>query len=148
VSPLLWEHFPARVRQAINREEAERAGGRWWQRWLRRPAVVALAGAMVVLIAIVVGVKTDLGHRDEARGWRLSRSPVSAPEAGETLLPGDDQAWDLVTEASAGLDWDAIAAAGLTVQPGAAERMAVDLSREEQAELVRLLRAAIERGPS
>jgi hypothetical protein len=39
-----------------------------------------------------------------------------------------------------GIDWEAADAAGLSLGPGAAERAAQDLSREEQTELARLLR--------
>jgi hypothetical protein len=54
-----------------------------------------------------------------------------------------DPEWRFVAEMADGIDWDAAGAAGLSLRPGAAERAALQLSDDEQAELTRLLLEAI-----
>ena len=47
------------------------------------------------------------------------------------------------TSVTDGIEWDTADAAGLGLRPGAAERAAEQLSREEQLELERLLRVEV-----
>jgi len=77
-------------------------------------------------------------RQPSAGGFSPSGHRRSAP-AGEAAwlepLPADDASWLLILE-SGGLDWDSAAAAGLTAALGTVERMASEMSAEEQNELV------------
>jgi hypothetical protein len=133
-SPLVWEHFSARVRDAIDSAPEPRFTIGW--RAFRLPGL-ALAGA-TLLVLFINGF------------WqRAVEAPV--PITVESGTTGDvaidrpfepDPEWIFVTEIADGIDWDAAGAAGLALRPGAAERAALQLSADEQAELARLLREA------
>jgi hypothetical protein len=145
VSPLVWEHFPDRVRRAVERDEEAASAPPWWRRWYRRPAVATLAAAMVVLVAVVVGWHLRTPQPDGAAAPGALRTAALSTETADTLLP-QDGSWSLVAQAGADLDWEALVEAGVTVQAGSVDRAVSDLSREEQAELARLLRAEMKRG--
>jgi hypothetical protein len=144
-SPLLWEHFPARVREAIEHEEprATRRAARWT--WLSWPMLTTLAASMVVFVAVVVAWQLRAVPAHNAPLHSASLSATGALDAGDALLPRD-ASWSLVAEAGAHLDADAAADLGFGVRPGSAERAAAQLSRDERAELARLLRAEIRQG--
>jgi hypothetical protein len=143
-SPLLWEHFPARVGEAIEHEEprATRRAARWT--WRNGPAFTTLAASMVVFVAVVVGWQLRAVHNVPQPS--VPAYGTGALDGGDALLPRD-ASWSLVAEAGAHLDSDAAAELGFGVRPGSAERAAAQLSRDEQMELTRLLRAEIGQGP-
>jgi hypothetical protein len=150
-SPLFWDHFSARVREAVAagpspEPEGSRGNAAWG--WVRRPQFVVevcLAAAALALVVFVVP-------------WRnASETPSSggaAPAIAEQIdlispAPADaDADWALVVDMADGVDWDTAAAAGFGVRPGAAEHAVLQLSREEQSELLRLLRAELEQPSS
>jgi hypothetical protein len=133
-SPLFWDHFSTQVRRAIDEPLPSR--GAALLNTFRRPGL-ALAGAVVLAVLVVGGV------------WFRGARPAVDPTATEhamsqpALDPGSlesDLEWTFVATMADGIDWEAADAAGLSFGPGAAERAAQDLSREEQTELARLLR--------
>lgn len=144
-SPLLWEHFPARVRAAIEDEEpcAAPPAARWT--WLRRPAFTTLAASTVVFVAVIVAwhLRPEPSHNAPQPG--VTSAAANALDGSDAFLPRD-ASWSLVAEAGAHLDSDAAAELGFGVRPGSAERAVADLSQDEQAELARLLRAEIRQG--
>jgi hypothetical protein len=147
VSPLVWQHFPARVRGVI--DGAGRAA-RWWPAWTRRPIVAAgLVVSVVAVVALAVSLERAGPGSEGPRPAPVQRQPGRAPvaELVEPALLGDDEdgAWILVREAGSDLEWDAVVAT-MSVPPGSAERAVAQLSPEEQAELARLLRAEIDGG--
>ena len=98
-SPLFWEHFPVRVRDAIAAGPAPRL--RW--AWLTSPAFV-LAGACVVAalsVAVVVLRAPATPAPQEA--------VVAEATAQDDWLDAarDDDVWDLVVAVSASLGWPA-----------------------------------------
>ncbi|HSL21685.1 MAG TPA: hypothetical protein VK886_09125 [Vicinamibacterales bacterium] len=133
-SPLFWDHFSARVREAIAEQPAVRGRGRWiW---------VPLAGVTVAM-AVVIGAIV-------ARAPLPSAPPGVSPGAtavGPAAVPDQetDEQWALVTDVADGVDWEEAADAGLAVPPGAAEHAVLQLSDEQQQELARLLQAEIGR---
>lgn len=136
-SPLFWEHFSARVRDAMDAPPESRLKAVWGA--FRRPGL-ALAGVTIVALLVIAGV------------WqREVRAPVDpgtvAPDITAELsidpsLEADPE-WTFVATMADGIDWDAAGAAGLGVRLGAAERAALQLSHDEQAELTRLLLEAM-----
>jgi hypothetical protein len=142
-SPLFWDHFSARVRQAIAVETA-RAEASWWPRTWRWQAAAPL-GALAVLVLLIVASIT----------WRTA----SVPEAGFTAerlgvdlaVPeptSDETAWHALAEMVGPLDWDVAGEAGLTLLPGDADLALLDLSDDERAELSRLVTRELSRAKS
>ncbi len=155
-SPLFWDHFSARVRDAVASGEAahdaRRAGvvpGGW-------RAVIVSACVVLVLVAIAFwrlgsGHGTAGGTASSARtaavtpiseqAGRVAAEPLAGP--GEST----DATWRLMSDAASNADLDTtIRAGGFALQPGAAERAVLQMSPDEQREVVRLLRAEVERG--
>ena len=147
-SPLFWDHFSARVTDAVREEEPGRdldaaaATG-----WRRSPfATWAAVATMAVLVMMTVVWRTTLHAPAPAMG-----SAVSGAAAGKgTVAPavaaaGDesdvetDEAWAVVRAAAQDLRWEEAHAAGLSAHPGAAEGLALELTADERSELARLL---------
>jgi hypothetical protein len=148
-SPLFWDHFSTRVRDAI----AEPAAGSWHQApfssffllrsifgnpWL----LASAAGVVVLVLAAVVS-------------WRAN-GPVALPPgsqvAVETRLvspgtiddivpaaPPDDASLELLADLTADLGWDDATEAGLGITTGSVDRIVAELSATERDELHRLL---------
>jgi hypothetical protein len=139
-SPLFWDHFSTRVREAIDdeasaRPQARRAGRLWW--------FVVPAGALAVLFAVgtVVLRQTPL----TPVGSRVAVSEASLPSAGASAadaLP-DDNLWTFVATLSDELAADDDQAETVMPALGTAERAVDELSAEERGELVRLLEAEL-----
>jgi hypothetical protein len=137
-SPLFWDHFGARVRDAVE-ADARRASGSWWiQGW--RP--LAALGAAVAAVAIAVG---------------LDRTAVD-PAPPEPAPSVDTRAWLEQAAALAGeRPWEHAASAvsdlpneqldGLVVpEPGVAETLLPELTDSEREALARLVLAEMEGG--
>jgi hypothetical protein len=112
-SPLFWDHFSARVHDAV---EAERAAGtsalgRW--SWLRISPL--WPGA---LAAIVLAID-------------------------DSLSLGDDPSLSLMADLTADLDWDAASAAGLTTHVGVDNDAVTDLTDGERRALNQLLKGEL-----
>jgi hypothetical protein len=150
-SPLFWEHFRGRVAGALAAEAGPGELGAAWTAWMRRPAVATTAASAIVLVVIVAAiVLLPRGVRQQPAGRmaEVVRGPAAAGEVDRLeLLPADDASW-LVLAATEDLDWEAALATGVGAVPGSADRMAAEMSPEEQTELVRLLREEIALGPS
>jgi hypothetical protein len=138
-SPLFWDHFSARVREAVAADGAPRRSFWTWPR-LAVPAVaVALAG-------LLFAVALDTGP---AMPPPPSTVAVTAPAPSIELFadpqsPGDDMALNLVAELSSGMDLDAAREAGLAVGDGA-EHAVTHLDGSELRELRRLLQEELAR---
>jgi hypothetical protein len=148
-SPLFWDHFSARVRHGVSAFEGGDGPRRAWSLF---PGTVLGRFACVTLALALVG----------AAAWRIESARRAHPVAPSRAAAGaargeveraahsseaaaDEVPWTLVTDAAANFDLDvATGAPGMSLQPGAAERAALQLSADEQRELVRLLHAAIE----
>ncbi len=148
-SPLFWDHFSARVSEAIRQEPEVRT--RWWMpAFLTWRVMTGVAAAAVLLLAVAV--------------WPNGRSPLPAPPAVTSppaaaasgvsaahdgdLAPGEGEgSWDLVT-ALAGESIDAGEdVPALEPAPGTAERAVDELSGDEQRALAKLLEAELTRRP-
>ena len=131
-SPLFWTQFANQVTTAIDESNDHRPGttapGRAW---------MGIAAALILTIAALLV---------------SSRSAPPAPQesvlapAGDVSLGNldDDEAWAIVRSVASDLQYDEVRDAGIAPRQGTVERAAEELTDEERAELVRLLRAEID----
>jgi hypothetical protein len=141
-SPLFWNSFPSRVAAALEDQPRES----WWG---RRPVLAALgcaAALLIVLTGFVLWPSSD-GNGDGRGFGNLSPQTAAVPIAA--VVPEqdveEDAAWAVVRTAAEDLNYEDALAAGISAEPGAAERAAMELSAEERAELVRLIEREIKR---
>ena len=133
-SPLFWDHFSARVRAAVDAETAPDGWAAWW-RW---PVLIPLAAMALIVAALVVTVPRRSGPSPAAQQAPPAASVRSAP----------DESWELVADMVGEIDWDTAFEAGLGVQPGVADRAALDLDAHEQEALRQILKAELARAKS
>jgi hypothetical protein len=140
-SPLFWDHFSARVRQAVGAEGAPRRSFWTWPR-LVIPAV------SVAVAVLAVAVTLNRGN--------TSRAIVPVPAVPAPVVPvasvdllvdpqtGDDTALTLVAELSSDMDFETAREAGLAAR-GSAEHAVTHLNGSELRELQRLLQEELAR---
>ena len=134
-SPLFWDHFSARVREAVAADSDRRSS---WS-WLWRPAVgLPLATALVVLIVSAAVWRGSPAPPQEPASVAAAGAPASEAADG-IVAPSTDGSWELVAQVAATLEWEDADAAGLSANPGSADRAVLLLTAEERAELARLL---------
>ena len=154
-SPLFWDHFAARVSKAV-RESAIAPREAAWLEWVRHPVSIwAAAAAVTILMIATVAWRATLhapavpsGGVERAvamnsAGIQDDRALASAADADDDL--DADEAWAVVRTAADGLGWEEATAEGLSAHPGSAERVALELTAVERAELVRLLEGELKR---
>ncbi len=137
-SPLFWDHFATRVNERID-APPDRSG------WLGIPR---LAFVTVGALAVLVGFTFFLapGARDtsvSAPTAIVADLPLVAPELDDLDADPD---WAIVRAAADGLDVEDAQAEGLTAKPGTADRIAMELTEAERAELLRLIQREIKTG--
>lgn len=143
-SPLFWDHFAARVAEAV-RNEAPAASAHTGLAWLRTPLVTwVAASAVAVLVVMTVAWRTTLHAPAPAGPAQASTArPGATPPSTALASAGDDvdadEAWAVVRAAALDLRWEDAHAAGISAHPGAIEDVALELSADERAELARLL---------
>jgi hypothetical protein len=144
-SPLYWDHFSARVRDAVAKERVgNQAGFERWS-WLRAKTLW-LAAASVAVLAVAVTLRVD---REPASTSSIGSTTVSIADVGEPLDPADDPSLSLVGDLAADLDWDAASEAGFTTHVGVDNDAITQLSDGERHELHQLLKGELGRsGPS
>ena len=120
-SPLFWDHFGERVRQATAATPI--AGPSWWSGW----RAVTLAGAFVAVVALAVMVRPSL------------QPGPDAVVADADLLTLDEDAWNLVVSFTDDLTWDEVQQAAAP-RAGSADAMIAELTPAERAEFVKLLK--------
>lgn len=132
-SPLYWRHFSAHVRAAIDADAPASAA---WGRWLRWPVLAPLGALALLVLAFNLSVL----------------EPTVAPETLSEGAGGDvafvADGWGLVADMVGAIDWATARETGLIIEPGAADRAALELSPDEQRELTRLLRVELQRSQS
>jgi hypothetical protein len=144
-SPLFWEHFSARVSNAI-REQANAPETVSWFAHLQHPLTRwATVGAGLVLVLVAVMWRATL-HAPSPVGPQPAPSTVAAtaPAAGGVAAPAPDNPdsdarWAVVRVAAEDLAWEDVRDAGIAATPGAAEGVALELTADERSELARLL---------
>lgn len=143
-SPLFWEHFSARVRQAV--EESPRRPVFAFSLRALHPLVASLA--VVVLVASAVLLTR------EARSKRSTVPATAASAAAATdqnhvadsaLLTNHAAEWAVLTAAAADLELDDARKAGMDVPSAAVDRAVTQLTPDELSELGRLLQSELKR---
>ena len=136
-SPLFWEHFSARVREAVAQETVSAPG---WMAW--RPAFVAVAALAILVTAGSFIMRPVPGALPIAT--RVAEVTSSEP-AFEIAADTNTEVWEVLTAAAADLEWDDAREAGMGVQPATIDRAVQRLSTEELTELGRLLQSELKR---
>ncbi len=142
-SPLFWEHFSARVADAIR---VEPSASRW-----RGPFAAPWWGlaTAAVLLLLVGGLTWQVLPGRDARHPLTPVSPASertlvdspgALEAAEFV-----DAWDALQGLAADLEWEEAQTIGIGSRPGSAEPMVGELTADERLELARLIEIELKR---
>jgi len=138
-SPLFWDHFSARVREAVAAEPVRPSG---WREYLRQPwRVAGLAGAAALIVVAVAQFPSYRASGD--RPVHPSTAAIASADPVERL-PEDDML-GFVADLAGNLEWDDASDIGLAVR-GVDERAVVDMTDVERSELHRLLTEALGTG--
>lgn len=139
-SPLFWDRFSARVRDAVAAEGARRRSFWTWPRIVMPAAAVATA-------ALAVAITLNTGRVVAPTPAMVPAAPL-APVAAVDLLSDPQSAGDtaltLVAELSSDMDFEAAREAGLA-GGGSAEHAVTHLTGSELRELQRLLQEELAR---
>ena len=137
-SPLFWDRLSDNVRRAIAEETA--APLHPW-RWFNWPVLVPLGALTALVLALVSAVPQGPDAVLELQ-WAMSNSI----ETADADPPADGEAhWELMAALIDEVNFDGEEPAAMTAMPGAADQAILQLSSAEQQELMRLLRAELDR---
>jgi hypothetical protein len=146
-SPLFWDHFSARVAEAVRSDSISPESAAWFGR-LRRPLTTwAVAGAATVLVILSVVWRATVHAptvRRAAPPVVIARSTVALPPIVADNVDADER-WAVVRVAAEDLAWEDVQEAGIAASPGAAEDVALRLTADERSELARLLDQELKR---
>jgi len=148
-SPLFWMHLSQRVKETVAEQAIDRGG---WFAWLRQGRVWPAAAALAtfVLVVGIWGAMPTPGDRPIAPAAPMAASPSTATVSvgNDADIDDDidaDEAWALVRTVADDVPWDQTHDAGISARPGAAERIALQLTPAERKELARLLEDELRR---
>ena len=140
-SPLFWDHFSARVHEAVAADGLPRRD--WWPDlwWRSRLAMACAAGVCaIVVVAAVVSMRSgDVRITVTDPEASVASVAEDVPDAEPAALL-DDPSLDLVADLAAGVDWDAAGESGLETHETAADEAVGQLTAGERRELQRLLK--------
>lgn len=152
-SPLFWDQFSSRVREAVaTAEDGAPAGGAFRRAWARHPQLAwRLAAVLVVGLSAIVW-RTALDPAARPAPVALTDSGADVPplpgSAAGLVTDGDidsDEAWELVRAVADDLIWEDAPEAGLAARPGSADRVALEMSNDERSALAQLIRDELAR---
>jgi hypothetical protein len=139
-SPLFWDHFSARVRDAIGEPPRRPAFG--FRFGALRPIVAAVAVGVVVVSVVFLS-------RDARTGISSPSAPPVAADGDHAIDPAPHAShaaeWAVLTAAASDLRLDEARQAGMAVPSAAVDRAVTRLTRDELSELGRLLQAELKR---
>jgi hypothetical protein len=139
-SPLFWEHFGRRVNDAIDAPSPAHRAWRW--RW----AAVMAAVVVVAVVAMVFAMRSrDSDPQVAGNLPREDAMPGSDSATSEISDIDEDEAWAVVRSLAEDLHYDDAREAGVAPSAGSLDRAATELTEEERAELVRLIRSDLKR---
>jgi len=138
-SPLFWNHFSMRVREAITAAPSRQA--ETTAPWLRAAALWIGVAAVVLAVAVVT--------RPGQRALSSIESPPAVPSiaAGSTaeVTANDDPSLGLVADLASELTWEDVSEAGFTSHLGADDDALAQLSEDERRALNHLLKGELGR---
>ena len=143
-SPLFWDHFSARVHDAVAAEPVRGSRWSWLQPSWQLAALTSALAAVALIFAIGLRHPSERPQVGASIVAEESAAPVAAPSAVPVAIE-DDEPLALVADLASELDWDSAAELGWATR-GGAERVVVDMTDEERLELQRLLTDAIGSG--
>jgi hypothetical protein len=130
-SPLFWDHFSARVRQATADVPAPRRTA-WWQSGWRPLAGLAAAAAVVAVVTVTISrPDTEPGPAQQAS---LDPAPVDA------LADETESSLAFMSAAASDLSWEEARAVDLAPAARTVDSAIDRLSAAQRAELVKLIR--------
>jgi hypothetical protein len=139
-SPLFWDHFSARVHEAVE-AEASRSAKRTL-RWV--PGKFVWAGsAALILLAGWIGFRGNWSMERTSSTRALSAERVEP--SGEPSGASDDPALSFVADLASDLDWDGASEAGLTTHVDVDDDMVAQLNDGERRLLHELLKGELAR---
>jgi hypothetical protein len=148
-SPLFWDHFSARVHDAVAAEGGQAGRRAWWRFAYGAPV---WSGAAAILLIAVFG-SARLAVRTEPAAPPASSAVVLPPAPPAPASPYD-AALGLMGDLTSNLDYDSaseLAVTDVTAHPGVVEESVSAMSDDEREELGRLLgeemAAARDQGP-
>jgi len=139
-SPMFWDHFSARVREAV---AGQPQAPRGWSGWLRWPVLLP-AGALALLVLALV---SPLSRQGTSAIDPVAQLPVITATAASDVALAQDP-WELVAELVGPMDWETAGAAGLGVVPGEVDSVLLQLDESERRELSRLIERELARSKS
>jgi len=143
-SPLFWNHFSARVHDAIAADGAPPRS--LWDR-LALPLSIAACAAVIIAAAVSLRVGRTPGFVPSAPVALHTSAADELADADVAPLP-DDPSLDLVADLAsqvAQAEWDAAGAQGLETHEDTADKAVGQLSAGERRELQRLLKEELTR---
>jgi hypothetical protein len=146
-SPLFWDHFSTRVREAIASERPD-APRRFAWPWLRPVPLALIACLATILIALTLprgGSTAPPPATNVVAASSGGPAEAGAGGAAGNVANGPDAAWDLLSVAVSDVGVEEAHAAGLTVGPGEVDGALVDMTPVERAALGRLLQQELKR---
>jgi hypothetical protein len=129
-SPLFWDHFSARVKQATADEPVSHRWSWGSLAWKPVAALTVAAGVMAMSLYLRPAVQPAGSVAGGAPAIELASTVVPAFE--------DDGSWSLVTALASELDWNELSQAAAPVE-GVADAMIDELTSEQREALARLL---------
>lgn len=151
-SPLFWDHFSARVSEAVAVDAARQAS--WFGRVSRlvTPAAVAAGLAIAVLAVLLLPRVARAPEPQPAAPLASSQAGAAGADAASARETADApidaqnaEVWDVLTAAASDMGIDEAHAAGLRAHPGAIDGAVQRLNQAELRELGRLLQNEMKR---
>jgi hypothetical protein len=137
---LFWDHFSARVRQAVFEQPPKYPRWKGWRR-------VAASVAAGTVLAAALGIGFNLARLSHVAPEMPSLTK-EIPDTTDVSQSSEDASLQLVADITAGMDWEDSVQAGLGVWPGSADHAFFHLSAEERQELGRLLETELQESGS
>jgi len=141
-SPLFWDHFSARVHEAVADEGAPRRA-RWLGQWSGGRLAMPLSAVTFAAVVIAAVMTLRVGHGPDVR----ARPPATFEEvaASEPMTWPEDPSLDLVADLAAEVDADLVVAAGFETHEETSDKAVSQLTAGERSELQRLLKEELAR---
>jgi hypothetical protein len=142
-SPLFWDHFSARLHDAVAAEGLPRRSF-----WTWPPVVIPAVSVVTAVLAVAITLNWGSADPGIAPLPSVGPAPVALPVASAELLADPQSAGDtaltLVAELSSDMDLETAREAGLAAR-GSAEHAVTHLTGSELRELQRLLQEELAR---
>jgi hypothetical protein len=149
-SPLFWDHFSARVSDAVRQEAAASPRTGWRRFGLRFWLPASSMAALVIAAGLGAAVWQRTSPLAPAQQVDVPTAVVDVAPAADLGLgepaSGGEASWQLLTDVSEDVSVDAGSGTLLPARPGSADQALHQLTDAERRELIRLLNAEMAAG--